>query len=389
MRVERDRPLSSDTVLDLIGRLYEGPLEPEPWRGFGERLRALLGARAVAITLHYAAGVTFDTYVMASEPGDSTDWTEVENFYRQRFLADDPRRLDLVQAGEVLAIDNRGVSPDVDRFLESYDIGACLRTRVDEPGGMCCWVDVVRARKPGIPFATTEVEFVRKLLPHLARALRLFSVQKRQELERRVYEETIEHFVLGTVLLDAECTVMHLNRAAEAIISTHRGISVSRGRLRLADAQARDKLNSALQRAQVDRDIGKQAPQGELVRIDTTGGKPLAMLVHPIAQTRYYQGAHVPSAVLYLVDVGLKLDALQPAREASQALVAELFGLTPQEARLALLLADGCTLADAAGRIGVAESAARSYSKRIYAKMGIKSQSDIVRLVYRSFAMLR
>ena len=39
--------------------------------------------------------------------------------------------------------------------------------------------------------------------------------------------------------------------------------------------------------------------------------------------------------------------------------------------------------------MGVAEAAARSYSKRIYAKIGIKSQSDIVRLVYRSFALLR
>jgi hypothetical protein len=39
--------------------------------------------------------------------------------------------------------------------------------------------------------------------------------------------------------------------------------------------------------------------------------------------------------------------------------------------------------------MGVAESAARSYSKRMYATMGIGSQSDIVRLVYRSLALLR
>ena len=70
-------------------------------------------------------------------------------------------------------------------------------------------------------------------------------------------------------------------------------------------------------------------------------------------------------------------------------LLAQLFGLTPQEARLALLLADGSTLAAAAHSLGVAETAARSYSKRIYAKMGIRSQSDIVRMVYRSFALLR
>jgi DNA-binding CsgD family transcriptional regulator len=93
--------------------------------------------------------------------------------------------------------------------------------------------------------------------------------------------------------------------------------------------------------------------------------------------------------IVYLTDLSRKLEALQPTRESSQTLVAQLFGLTPQEARLALLLADGCTLAAAAQQIGVAEAAARNYSKRIYAKMGIRSQSDIVRLVYRSFALLR
>ena len=125
------------------------------------------------------------------------------------------------------------------------------------------------------------------------------------------------------------------------------------------------------------------------MRLDTPGGKPLGLLVYPVTQARYYQGTHAPSVAVYLTDLAQKLEALQPARDSSQALVAQLFGLTPQEARLALLLADGCTLAAAAEQMGVAEAAARSYSKRIYAKMGIKSQSDIVRLVYRSFALLR
>ena len=144
-----------------------------------------------------------------------------------------------------------------------------------------------------------------------------------------------------------------------------------------------------MQRA-LDAGAGEQrARHGELVRLDTPGGKPLGLLVYPVTQTRFYQGAHAPSVIVYLTDLAQKLAALQPARDSSQALVAQLFGLTPQEARLALLLADGCTLAAAAEQMGVAEAAARSYSKRIYAKMGIKSQSDIVRLVYRSFALLR
>ena len=69
--------------------------------------------------------------------------------------------------------------------------------------------------------------------------------------------------------------------------------------------------------------------------------------------------------------------------------IARLFDLSPQEARLALLLAYGYTISEAAAEMHIAETAARNYSKRVYAKVGIGSQTDLVRLVYRNLAFLR
>jgi len=389
MGVDHGLPLSSVALLDLVGQIYEGPLEPEPWRSFADCLRTVLAARIVAITLHCGEGPILDTYVLASDPGDDTDWSEVERAYRQRMMRDDPHRLELVGPGEVLTIDNRSAPPDVDRFLAANDLGCGLRASFEEPGGMRCWVDVMRRRRPYLEFGAQDVEFLRTLLPHLSRALRLYAGQTRQEVEKRVYEDTIEHFLIGSVLLNGELEVVHANRAAGTIMDAHRGVSISRGRLRLADRQARKALEEALQRALAASDADGPELHGELVRMDSIDGKPLGLLVHPVARSRYCRGAHAPSVVVYLSDLTRKLAALHPERGSSQALVGGLFGLTRQEARLALLLADGCTLAAAAQRIGVAETAVRSYSKRIYAKMGIKGQSDIVRLVHRSLALLR
>ena len=71
-----------------------------------------------------------------------------------------------------------------------------------------------------------------------------------------------------------------------------------------------------------------------------------------------------------------------------ERIVAQLFGLTPTEAFLAVLLANGYTLAGAAEKLDVTESTVRSYAKRIFAKTGVSRQADLVRLILKSVALL-
>lgn len=52
-------------------------------------------------------------------------------------------------------------------------------------------------------------------------------------------------------------------------------------------------------------------------------------------------------------------------------------------------MADGRTLSEAATEMGIGERTARNYSIDIYQRMGIKGQTDLVRIIYRSFALLR
>jgi DNA-binding CsgD family transcriptional regulator len=62
----------------------------------------------------------------------------------------------------------------------------------------------------------------------------------------------------------------------------------------------------------------------------------------------------------------------------------ELFDLIPSEARLALALSRGMSIAEAAGELGLTVESARTYSKRIYAKTGARGQADLVRFIHRS-----
>lgn len=55
------------------------------------------------------------------------------------------------------------------------------------------------------------------------------------------------------------------------------------------------------------------------------------------------------------------------------------FGLTPAEARLAVRLKDGLTLAEAAETLGVALNTARNQLRAIFDKLGLRRQSELVR----------
>jgi DNA-binding CsgD family transcriptional regulator len=73
--------------------------------------------------------------------------------------------------------------------------------------------------------------------------------------------------------------------------------------------------------------------------------------------------------------------------DASGALAA-LYGLAPREARLAIALAEGDGIRDAAERLGLTVETARNYSKSLYAKLGARGQAQLARIVALSLAGL-
>lgn len=57
------------------------------------------------------------------------------------------------------------------------------------------------------------------------------------------------------------------------------------------------------------------------------------------------------------------------------------FGLTRAEGRLLAALFEGCSVPEAADRLGVARSTARTHLQRVFDKTGVRRQGDLVRLV--------
>ena len=66
--------------------------------------------------------------------------------------------------------------------------------------------------------------------------------------------------------------------------------------------------------------------------------------------------------------------------------LANIFGLSPRQAALTGLLAQGATLADAAAALGIGFETARWHLRTTFDKTGTRRQVDLVRLVLQTRA---
>ncbi|MCC5958606.1 MAG: hypothetical protein JJU08_04650 [Rhodobacteraceae bacterium] len=68
--------------------------------------------------------------------------------------------------------------------------------------------------------------------------------------------------------------------------------------------------------------------------------------------------------------------------------IAAALGISRAEARLARAMGEGASLSAAAARLGLTVETARNYSKRIYARTGLRGQAALVRYLWCSALML-
>lgn len=378
------------TFSKLLDLIYEGVSAELPWQAFAEGLRVALEARNVFITLHHDHHGGNDVFFGAGEPGDDVDWLAVAATYRTEFMKDDPFRPDRMAPGQFGLMESAEDDARRRGLFEHVGIARSLRVCIAEPGGLKCWIDVVRSfARPDPSFTPADLALIRTLQPHLERALGLYAQLKRQEAEKAIYESIVDHFALGCILLNDKGEVIHVNRVASSVIEHSPDMTITQKRLALADRSAQLQLNDAIASVIAARSRADTSLGGELVRLGGFHSRLIGMLVYPTPLQPYYRSGQAPCAVIYLSDLTANLEALRPTHTQSLTRIGQLFGLTRQEATLALFLAYGNTITEAAQQMGIAETAARNYSKKIYAKMDIASQADLIRLVLRSISFLR
>jgi len=344
--------ISTDALIEAI---YDGIVETPGWTTFLGAATGLFGVNAASILIE------------------------------TRSLGH-PERLRLFSPG----VDMKS-QDEIDRFSSSAVFTGDHDEHIAEFDGAAKALSFSARIAPGIAFAfglwggadfsTEHRKLLETLAPHLKRALRIFVQYAQAWRERSVYQTVIDRIGIGVVLVDPKGMVMATNEVGQEILAAGDGLMVTNGRLTARDAATARSLESFV-RAGAEAQTDPVQTHGQPLAVSREDASaPLTVIVHPGPSVQPVNAPLRRSAIVVMRD---------PERRASVSahVVGQLFGLTPAEATLATLLAQGADLDEAATELGIRRNTARSQLQSIFMKTNAKRQSELVRMILSSVATL-
>ncbi|MBV9508947.1 MAG: helix-turn-helix transcriptional regulator [Caulobacteraceae bacterium] len=358
--------------------IYASVLEPARW---GEALAAVQDAVSgcgAILSIDSAAAAPFmqalgygpealDSFA-AHYAADSYVWSQYLRAPEGRMLHD----------RQVMGEDLRRRDGFANEWAARYETADCvifpLLKRADRTAF------AIFARSPACgPFEAEALADLQRLAPHLRQAVMMRTEMDRSRVPADMALEAIDRMQDGVIFVRADGSVAHANAAAQALMASADGaLTVRQGKLRSRAASETAALRRLIARAaSADADDPHAAGAIALQRPDHE--RPLTLFCAPIscASVSLSTGLALgePAAMILLSDAGR-------APRAAPEVLAALFRLTPAETRLAARLADGATLTEAAGELGVAKTTVVSQLSAIFHKTQTNRQGELIRLLH-------
>ncbi len=362
----------------LLGTLYEGPLQQPPWQTFLASVRELLGAGLVTLLLRPPSEE--HQAVMLADGGSLS---AMQSYNEGQFVLDPFVNLppgEVITLHEFLSTESLLASDFYRIIMEPQGWYDFLGLDLREEGELDVRFRVGR-HHGAQPFGEHEKELLRALQPHLERAIRLHTRISRSEQERAVYAGAVEKLAVATIILDEQGRVLSSNDTANALLQGCDGITLREERLALLQKDANAELVTLLQEVMQSREQA-QPTAARAMQVARGDERPdLGLVARAVPRTEGAEGRGIPSVAIFISD------PLQVAEPPLQV-ISRLFGFTPAEANLAMLLANGLTLDEASAELAVSRNTARTHLRAVFAKTGVTRQTGLVRLILNSVAPL-
>ena len=217
-----------------------------------------------------------------------------------------------------------------------------------------------------------QLEMIERLGPHLLQFARVRRALLQADAVGRSMDAVLENKGVGVVQLDRGGRIVAANDTALAHLRDRIVLHDDGGFLHAASTTGDRELQGLI--AGALGASGASAAGGSLILQQSAATAPFMMHVTPIAVSGsdFEPG---PVAALALIVNTAQRAHLDPA------LLTGVLGLTPTEAEVAALLAAGMTPRQASMSSGRGEGTIRWHLHRIFGKLGIGRQAELVRLV--------
>ena len=356
----------------LLTSLYEAAADAQLWPAALRQLVAFVGnSGSHLFLLDRATGlVTHDAYfgmpdVLMSE----YDTGHVLQCPRVRNARAHPQRSILYDYQHT---DEREIDrSDYYHWLQSrgdgirYYLGARLSLLNDAQGFLS-----FAFRKSEGHAQSRHIRRVRRILPHVNRAIQMGQRLGAAGIAAATYAEALARQAIGVVALDERGHVLLVNDAVDRNGETARWLRVGRDGVRLADCAADRRLQRQIGLCQRVATGGSgEAAQSFVVRTAVgdfrLSASPLLLRGEPLGAPQ--------ARVLLTIE---RIEPQDAKGRSPECLAVEQ--LSPAERRVVNLLVQGRAIDAVARELGISVHTARSHLKSIYAKTGVHRQAQLV-----------
>lgn len=359
--------LTSRDETDLLLPLFRGWAEERPFSSFLERLRRRIDALHVAIIQRvgsgahaelreFHAGIDLGTLAQASDPFEAH---ALDRFH-----------YDALRPGRVYAISEFFDHAPLQRAeharrMHRLGVGDERVVRMADVEDTSTWLIVARSTS----CSAADAALLSSLTPYMEEAIRAQVELERNRIRASVSGQSLARSATAWMVLDREARLLSIDPRLIDWMTQTLGYSPRIGE-RLRDLGIRAERELIVAAAHF---CGEEAP----------APRPLLLYEHPRLEALLTATTDIPRRSM------LVLCRLPNTRTATSVeRLASLFDLPRREAELAVALNEGQSITEAAERMGLTLETARNYSKRIYAKLGVRGQAELVRLVSDSVAVM-
>ena len=374
---------SEKVFLDLVDCVYAAAEDPNLWDAFLERIGGVVGSTLNALVFEDVR--TRHASVARSVGFDPAFIPAYESYFAARnawMLAATPGRFGAgsIATSEELLPDAVFLQTEYyTDFLRKMGSRYLVGAFVSRDANALAHLSLIAPKRRG-PFGHDDVTLLRKLTPHLRRALELHRRIADLAADRRLAMEALDRVDVGLVVVDRRSRVLLTNRAAEAIFVARDGLSLNP---ELTAARSREAAAlRALVAGAAATGAGEAAGSGGTMHVSRPSmRRPYTVMVAPLRSQESIFGCREGAAVVFVADPERRL-------ETRPSVLRRLYGLTPAESALASRLLEGETLRTAADRLSITLNTAKTHLRHLFEKTGTNRQSELVRVLLMSGASL-
>ena len=239
-------------------------------------------------------------------------------------------------------------------------------------------ISLLRPKREG-PCGTIELTLMQEILPHLRRAALLHGELHSLRSQQSAFSGHLDRYPQAFLLTDADGRILYINRAGRELMSLRGSLQIESGRLRASTAKDNETLNLALKNIA----MGSILPHRRLEIGRTSSRRPHQLLLLPVPSSGAIPlGVAEPSVAILILDA-------ESAPQPDLQMLADLFSLTPAEARVASLLVRGKNVEEVAAELDVSFTTVRSHVRSVLSKTDTNRQGALISLVLRTLPFER